>query len=209
MAVIVTRFLRITLQGEGVNLREAPLYLKRRVSAHGKFFATYPREVTQFNPGAAKSITVEVQPQVDAKCGAGNPACASTPNIWVSGDWLYTHPEDYDLLTHENVHAVSTYATSACWWWDEGVADLGRAWFGVNNARAGWAMQNPGARDSYKTGYRVTAKFLDWMTRTYGSKIASDILALTRSGSCPDQSFWIARTRSDVDTLWSAYLKTL
>ena len=169
------------------------------------FFETIALEAELFNPHCPHEISVTVFP--DAACeDRDTPGCAYTDQarLEINGQWLVEHPEDYDLMTHEAMHLVQQYPVEAdaCWYFREGLADVARAWFGVNNERAGWQLQ---LADDYKAGYTQTADFLIWIADRHGVGVLQALDALQRSGQCPSDVFWREQTGSSIELLWRAY----
>jgi hypothetical protein len=95
----------------------------------------------------------------------------------------------------------------ACGYWIEGEADLARAWWGVNNAAAGWELPAPDPNQSYTASYRVTAAFLEWIYESFGEAPIVALDASLRGAVCPGPEFWTEQTGyASVDALWADYV---
>lgn len=103
------------------------------------------------------------------------PAYCTGDRITVSGSYLKGRPEDFALLTHELTHAVQRYPRARGGfdkpgWLVEGIADYARKVYGPET-QPGWRLpERLSARNNYDDGYRVTARFLEWLdARTPGA----------------------------------------
>jgi hypothetical protein len=115
--------------------------------------------------------------------------------------------EDYDMVTHEAMHVVQWGYVNpdACGYWVEGIADVARSRFGLNNAAASWALgYEPGK--TYADGYTNAAHFLEWVKETYQYDVAVNLDAALRSIGCPDDLFWQKQTTLSLAELWDAYV---
>lgn len=180
------------------------------------FFATIKPESDYFAPDCPHIVRMTIQPAI-ADCGGPAGACAWTdevdPNvayILVDGDYIVDHSEGTDVVAHEAMHVVQDpqlefYAT--CSHWFEGQADLARAWWGLDNDAAGWALSAPTATESYTDGYVATAGFLSWIYETFGDEPILRLDRALRANQCPEPDFWRQDTGYEsIDALWAAYV---
>lgn len=172
------------------------------------FFETYAQECETFNTSCAKLVTIRIKPEA-VQCGPSTAmACTVRAEIAIAADTLWYNPEDYDMVTHEAMHVVQQgYLTAEdCWYWDEGIADVARARFGVNNVAAGWMLAYDPTQ-SYTDGYTSTAHFLEWIKDTYQYDVTVNLDSQLRAIGCPDDIFWEKQTTLGLDALWNEYLK--
>jgi len=175
------------------------------------FFSVYPQECSTFSTGCATSVTIRVEP-TDIDCGTSPnaAACATGPLIQISGPHIATYPEDYDIVAHEAMHVVQAdYVSSTeCWYWSEGIADVARSRFGLDQTGQSWRLE-PAADKTYQDGYGPTAHFLEWIKTSYMQDVTVELDAQLRSNGCPTDEFWEALTTFGVDQLWEQYLAEL
>lgn len=161
------------------------------------FYEDYPELIKRFehpdNP-APRSIVILFDPNLDipAHCG-GN-------RVTVSVKWLREHPEDTALLTHELTHAVQRYPRGAPGWLTEGIADYTRKVIGPAEQK-GWSLPKrirPG--QSWKEGYRVTARFLLWVDEKHPGTV-DKLNRLLQEGKYKDEAFKEI-TGKELETLW-------
>jgi Peptidase of plants and bacteria len=124
------------------------------------FYQSYPKLVKRFeNPKKAASRQIRLVLERGLKA----PAECSGAKVTVSVDWLEKHPDDVGLLTHELTHVVQAYPSPEPGWLTEGLADYARHLYGPTE-QPGWALpERLSRKQSYKDGYRVTARFLLWL----------------------------------------------
>lgn len=163
------------------------------------FFEIYPKEIKTYNKGAAKKVAMIIDPEY-----TGVAATAGTV-IRVNPEWMEKHPEDLDVVTHEAMHIVQSYhGHSGPGWITEGIADYVRHQFGVNNEAADWSLTPFNAKQSYTNAYRITARFLVWITKNYKKDFVKTLNTAMREGTYTD-AFWKDQTGKSVDELWAVY----
>jgi hypothetical protein len=209
----------VTLQRDGFTLtltsEDPQLSAQTALDIQNTFFATIKPESDYFDPNCPHDVTIVVQPNLVCS-GDAVPACAwtdaadrSKAYILVDGEHLRQNPQDYDLITHEAMHVVQSLPAGLgeCGYWVEGEADLARAWWGLNNAAAGWVLPAPDPSQSYTASYRVTAAFLEWIYESFGEAPIVALDASLRAAICPGPDFWSEYTGyASVDALWNDYV---
>ena len=209
----------VTLEQDGFTLtltsEDPDLSAQTALDIQNTFFAAIKPESDYFEPNCPHAVTITVRP--NAVCnGEVVPGCtwadaedSNKAYMLVDGQHLRENPQDYDLITHEAMHVVQRVPAGlgACGYWIEGEADLARAWWGVNNAAAGWALPAPDASKSYTGSYRITAAFLEWIYESFGEAPIVALDASLRAAVCPGPEFWSEYTGYEsVDALWAAYV---
>lgn len=170
------------------------------------FFATYPRQRSDFHPSAPNSVRIVMDPSYDGVAYVGEKEKSAT--ITINPAWLRKHPHDTDLVTHEAMHIVQGYpgyaSEQAPSWLVEGIADYARDQYGVDNASGGWALPTQ-VKPEHKadTGYRVTGAFLKWSEARYPGLVKALDAALRDGRYTP--AVWKERTGEDLPELWAAY----
>ena len=123
----------------------------------------------------------------------GTPASAGGSSINLNAVWFRKERtrEALGSVVHELVHVVQNYGranrtnpnpTSTPAWVVEGIADYIR-WFLYEPQSLGAEItkrNQAGAR--YDSSYRITANFLDWVTRTYEKDLVRRLNAAAREG---------------------------
>lgn len=104
------------------------------------------------------------------------------------------------------MHVVQDYDGYGPWWLAEGIADYARYTLGVNNAGAGWSLPDYAPTQSYKDGYRVTARFLAWMEKHVKNGFVVQLDAALREHTY-DGGFWTKVAGGTIDQLWTKYAK--
>jgi hypothetical protein len=171
------------------------------------FFATYPRERSDFHPSAPSSVRIVMDPSYDGVAYVGEKEKSAT--ITINPGWLVKHPNDTDLVTHETMHIVQGYpgyaSAQAPSWLVEGIADYARDHYGVDNAAGGWALPTQ-IKPEHKvdTGYRVTGAFLKWSEAGHPGLVKALDAALRKGSYTP--ALWTQHTGADLPTLWEAYV---
>lgn len=196
---------RDTLTKKGITLvfinKEAGFSKQEQARMEQTFFKVYPKEINTYNKKAAKTVALIIDPEYK-----GVAATAGTV-IRVNPEWMQKHPEDLDVVTHEAMHIVQAYGGhSGPGWITEGIADYVRHEFGVNNEAAGWSLTPFDERQSYTNAYRITARFLLWITKNYKKQFVRSLNTVMREGTYTD-GFWKDQTGKTVDELWSLYSK--
>lgn len=166
------------------------------------FFNAITKESAAFNGRTPRTVTLTIDPAYKSA-----PAAAGGAGITVNASYILANPNDYDVLTHEAMHIVQNYPGGAPGYWVEGLADYARAVYGLNNAAGGWSLPEVDAKQSYKDSYRVTARFLLWLSRHVKASVPTDLDKKLRAGSYTDQ-FWVSETGKTVDQLWASYTKS-
>lgn len=165
------------------------------------FFTVYPKLIEAFNPAALKTLEVKID---TAYSGV---AYAHNGKITISSEWLRKKPEDLDVMTHEVMHIVQSYPNnSGPGWLTEGIADYARHVYGVDNLSAGWSLPDYNAQNHYTQSYRITARFLLWITQQYDEDLVVKLDKHLREKTFED-SLWKKYTGKSLDELWTAYQK--
>ncbi len=121
------------------------------------------------------------------KRGIDPPAYASNGQITGKVEWFEKHPDDVGAMIHETTHIVQHYQghKSNPGWLVEGVADYIRfikyepAKIGPINAQ----------RAHYDDSYRVTARFLDYVSKKYDKQLVLKLNKAMREGTYKDELF--------------------
>ncbi len=163
------------------------------------FFKVYPKEVKAFNPASTSKVTFIIDPEYKGV------AATSGGTVRFSPAWFRKHPEDIDVVTHEVMHVVQSYR----WrhiprWLTEGIADYVRYEYGINNKAAGWTLPDYHSKQSYKDAYRITARFLVWLTKKVNKSAVSQLDAALRDGTY-SKKIWKQMTGKTIDQLWQGY----
>lgn len=161
----------------------------------------YPKLVKDFNKKARMDITVKIDTVYDGVAYAHN------GRVTVSSQWLYKRPNDVDLMTHEIMHIVQSYpSNSGPGWLTEGIADFVRFRYGINNVKARWSLPEFSVKQHYKDSYRVTARFLEWLSQNYKKNIVNKLDKKMRSNKYSPK-LWKKYTGYNIDQLWGFYTK--
>jgi hypothetical protein len=164
---------------------------------------TPPREVSiRFDPGM-KGV-----------------AATSGTRISCAADWFRANlqGEAAGSVVHELVHVVQQYGGSrpgnpephrAPGWLVEGIADYIR-WFlyepQSHGADAVWIRRVPSAKLHFDAGYRQTANFLDWVTRTYDRELVRKLNIAGRNQTYR-KDLWKEFTGHTLDELGADWLQ--
>ena len=163
------------------------------------FFKVYPKLIKDFNPESMDTIRVKIDTEYDGVAYAHN------GRITISSDWLEKKPGDIDVITHEVMHIVQSYPpNSGPGWLTEGIADYVRFKYGVDNEGAGWSLPDYKPENSYKNSYRITARFLYWLTKKYDKKIVQKLDKNMRNKTY-SADLWNQYTGKSLDELWAEY----
>lgn len=126
--------------------------------------------------------------------------------------------EAIGCVVHEMVHVVQGYvdhppgkpeASPAPGWLTEGLADYIRWFIYEPETHGADISKDRFAKVHYDNSYRITANFLDWVTRRYDTKLVPRLNAELREGTY-SKTFWKQRTGRDLDELgneWKKWLK--
>ncbi|RNL87268.1 secretory protein [Sinomicrobium pectinilyticum] len=163
------------------------------------FFKVYPKLAKDFNPETADTVFVKIDTAYDGVAYAHN------GKVTISSEWLKKKPGDTDVITHEVMHLVQNYPPdSGPGWLTEGIADYVRYVYGVDNKQAGWSLPEYREGNHYKDSYRVTARFLVWLTRHYNKNIVS-VLDKNMRNKTYTPGLWQTCTTRSLDELWAEY----
>ena len=163
------------------------------------FFTVYPELAKTYNPNTLKAVIMVIDTTYDGVAATAN------GKVTINYKWLHKHPGDIDVVTHEVMHIVQDYGDSnGPGWLTEGIADYARYKFGVNNAAAGWKLQDYKPTQNYTDAYRVTARFLVWMEEKVKPGIVKQMDAQMRAHTFAD-STWQQLTGKTLDELWKTY----
>lgn len=144
--------------------------------------------------------------RMSLKDGIDVPAYASGNRITGSTTWFRDHPDDAGAMIHESAHVVQRYrGDDNPGWLVEGVADYVRFVL--------YEPQNIGPIDAddarYDQSYRVTARFLDYIVKTYDPDFVLKINRAMREGKYSDDLFKQAtgKTKEELGAEWKASLR--
>lgn len=164
-------------------------------------YKVYPKLVKDFNKQALMDLTVKIDTTYEGVAYAHN------GRVTVSSQYLTKHPKDLDLMTHEIMHIIQSYPNGAGpSWLTEGIADYVRHKYALNNDAAGWTLPNFSTRHHYKNSYRITARFLLWITQNHDKHIVTKLDKQLRANNYSSK-LWKDYTKLDIDQLWSEYSK--
>lgn len=145
----------------------------------------------------------------------GGVAYTTGTHVSVSRKWIQDemNREAVGSLVHEAVHVVQQYNFGrAPGWIVEGMADYVR-WFIYEPQSHGadivW-MRHLGKKFSphYNDSYRVSANFLNWVTKKYDSNIVPEVNAALRDEKYSDD-FWKQHTGKTVEELGAEWKKDI
>jgi hypothetical protein len=135
-------------------------------------------------------------------------AATGGTRVMCAGDWFKKNldGEAVGAVVHELVHVAQQYrGRNNPGWLVEGVADYLR-WFQYE-PEALRPRPNP-ARAKYTDSYRVTAAFLNYLSKTLDKDLVKKFNVAMRQGKyTPD--LWKQYTGKTVEELWDDYMKTL
>jgi len=165
------------------------------------FFAVYPAEAARFNPAAMKKVVFIIDPSYKGVAATSNGTVRCNPQ------WLKTHPEDIDVMTHEVMHVVQAYHKgNTPGWLTEGIADYVRYKYGINNEKSGWSLAPWRAGQRYTDAYRITARFLVWVEENADKQIIDKMNKAAFDGVY-EEGLWVKYTGKTVDDLWKMYVQ--
>ncbi|MEH6659014.1 basic secretory protein-like protein [Leeuwenhoekiella marinoflava] len=163
------------------------------------FKKVYPKLVKDFNKNSQKHVTIKIDTAYDGVAYAHQGA------ITISSAWLHKKPEDLDLVTHELMHLVQSYPGGAGpGWLTEGIADYVRYKYALDNDGAGWSLTPFSPNQNYENSYRITARFLLWITQNYDKNLVEKLDYDLRTKKYTAQT-WKDYTGKTVDELWQEY----
>jgi hypothetical protein len=120
--------------------------------------------------------------------------------------WFKRHPDDVGALIHETAHVVQAYRGGRPpGWLVEGVADYVR-FFRYEPGKVGPIDRN---RAKATGGYRETAAFLDYLTRTYDKEIVLKLNRAMRERTYREDLFkeYTGKDLKQLDEEWRSKLK--
>jgi len=144
--------------------------------------------------------------------------------VTANSTWLKSEigREAIGSLVHESVHVVQQYglarrnnpdATRSPGWLVEGMADYVR-WFLYEPQSHGadivWMRKRRNFTPRYDASYRVTANFLNWVTKKYDPTIATQMNAAMREGKYSDD-LWkqdTGKTMQELGAEWKQDIET-
>ena len=166
------------------------------------FFEVYPKLAKEYNLATLKEVKFFVD---TAYKGV---AATSNGRVVYASNWMKTHPEDIDVVTHEVMHIVQNYGRSlGPGWLTEGIADFARYKFGVDNPGSKWTLPELKPTHHYKNSYRITARFFAWIENNVKSGTIQEIDKSLRERTYTAE-IWKNKTGKDIDELWADYLKS-
>ncbi|WP_235841590.1 basic secretory family protein [Confluentibacter sediminis] len=164
-------------------------------------YNVYPKLVKDFNKNARMDITIKIDTTYDGV------AYANSGKITVSSQYLHKRPNDLDLITHEIMHLIQSYPYGAGpSWLTEGIADFVRYKYGVDNVKADWYLTEFSENQHYTNSYRISARFLLWVSQNYDQKLVYKLDKKLRSNSYSNK-LWNEYTGFSLDQLWYNYSK--
>lgn len=163
------------------------------------FFEVYPKLAKDFNQNSIKHVKVKID------TAYGGVAYANNGQVTISSKWLKKMPLDFDMITHEVMHIVQSYPTgSGPGWLTEGIADYVRAEYGIANEEGGWSLPDYKKEAHYTNSYRITARFLIWVSQNYDKNLVYKLNKHLRENTY-DVSLWRNYTGHTLDKLWAEY----
>jgi len=157
-----------------------------------------------FNNGELRNVVYIADPNYEGI------ACTADNKIIFNPEWFRKSPWDIDCITHELVHVVQQYGYENNYpsWVCEGLADYGRAKFGLYNEKVGWGIPKIiGSKNkiNYKSGYTIAAGFFIWIEKNIDTTFSKNINNTLKSGKYND-NYFLDKTDKTVDELWEMYL---
>ena len=133
-------------------------------------------------------------------------AMAGGGRITGSTKFFKAHPDDLGAMIHETVHIIQRYRSrNNPGWLVEGVADYVR-FFKFEPGKIGPINAD---RAHYNNSYRVTARFLDYVTEKYDKALVLKLNKAMREGAYKEDLFkeLTGKTLPELDEEWRASLK--
>jgi hypothetical protein len=119
---------------------------------------------------------------------------------------FHKEPYDIDFITHELVHVAQNSKYEYPMWINEGLADYGRAKFGLNNEKTGWKLSKQISNNrTYKMGYGIAADLFTWIEKHIDETLPKHLNNTIKSGKYND-NYFIEKTGKTPDELWQMYL---
>jgi hypothetical protein len=144
--------------------------------------------------------------RMELKNGIDVPAMAGGSRITGSVKWFKDHPDDVGAMIHETVHIVQRYhSRNNPGWLVEGVADYIR-FFQYEPGNIG--RINPKTA-RYDGNYRVSARFLAYVSEKYDKDLVLKLNRAMREGSYSEDLFkqFTGKTVQELDEEWRATLQ--
>ncbi|MDR3621394.1 MAG: basic secretory protein-like protein [Paludisphaera borealis] len=144
--------------------------------------------------------------RMDLKNGIDVPAMAGGGRITGSVKWFKDHPDDVGAMIHETVHIVQRYhSRNNPGWLVEGVADYIR-FFQYEPANIG--RLNPKTA-RYDGNYRVSARFLAYVSEKYDKDLVLKLNRAMREGSYTENLFkqFTGKTVQELGEEWRGSLQ--
>ena len=76
----------------------------------------------------------------------------------------------------------------------------------MNNKKADWSLTDFSTKQHYDNSYRITARFLYWLTLNYDKNIVHKLDKNMRDKTY-SSDLWKEYTGKDLDALWDEYSK--
>ncbi len=166
------------------------------------FNKSYKGICDMFNYGELRETSIVAVPEYDGVAAT----YAEEAKVIMSTKYYAAHKLDADSLTHEWIHVAQNYKSFHPGWLTEGLADYGRAKFGIYNKEAGWALPKYNEKQHYTNAYRVTAAFIVWLEENVCEDIAWKLNDVMKK-NCYTDNCWVEFTGKTVDELWADYAK--
>ncbi len=138
--------------------------------------------------------------------GYNGVAMAGGGRITGSTKFFKAHPDDLGAMIHETAHVIQRYRSrNNPGWLVEGVADYVR-FFKFEPGKIGPINAD---RARYNSSYRVTARFLDYVTEKYDKALVLKLNKAMREGTYKEELFkdLTGKTVKELDEEWRASLK--
>lgn len=175
--------------------------------------------ILEWYPNLAQILRVEgVTPpehvHITLRPGRGV-AATSGARITANSRWIQRERdrEAVGAIVHELVHVVQQYgrrppgSPPPPGWLVEGIADYVR-WFRYEPERHGadlvWLRRQRGVQLRHDAGYRISANFLDWVSRRHDPELIQHLNAALRLGRY-EEAIWKERTGKTLEELAEAW----
>lgn len=163
------------------------------------FDKVYEGICQMFNNGEMRPVEYIIDPEYKGV------AYTTWSKVVLNPKWLEDHPWDIDCMTHELIHVAQNYAKVECpFWICEGLADYGRAKFGLYNKEGGWALPRYNEKQKHTDGYRVSAAFFLWIEANIDPTLPKDLNETVKAGKYTDDYFK-NKTGFTAEELWQKY----
>ncbi len=163
------------------------------------FDKVYEGICVTFNNGELRPVEYIIDPEYDGV------AYTTWSKVVLNPEWIKKNPWDIDCMTHELIHVAQNYADVECpFWICEGLADYGRALFGVYNKEGGWSLPKYNEKQKYTDGYRVSAAFFLWIEKNIDADLPKDLNNTVKAGKYTDDYF-AEKTGFTAEQLWQKY----